>query len=154
VVAASNGSAPERFQRGLRVFVFPPGVADGQPLEIERSWQHQDELVLKFAGVDTRNDAEALRGAELRIPEQERPPLPPGEYYLSDLVGCRMETVDGRTVGDVADWQDYGAAPLLVVRSGEREILVPFTAAIYRQVEPQNGRIVVEMPAGLEDLNG
>jgi 16S rRNA processing protein RimM len=121
---------------------------------IERSWQHGDELVLKFTGLDTRNDAEALRSTELRIPEEERPPLPEGEYYLSDLVGCRMETADGRIVGEVADWQDFGAAPLLVVRSGEREILVPFTVSIYRQVDPQNGRIVVELPEGLEDLNG
>jgi 16S rRNA processing protein RimM len=138
----------------LRVFAFLPGGADGKPLEIERAWRHQDELVLKFAAVDTRSDAEALRGAELRIPEEERPPLPEGEYYLSDLVGCRVETMDGRTVGEVTDWQDYGAAPLLVVRFGEKEILVPFTSAIYRQVEPENGRIVVELPEGLEDLNG
>jgi 16S rRNA processing protein RimM len=136
------------------VFAFIPGAGEGRSLHIERAWRHQDELVLKFSDLDTRDDAEALRGAELRIPDEERPPLPEGEYYLSDLVGCRMETVDGRAIGEVADWQDYGAAPLLVVRSGDREILVPFTASIYRQVEPQNGRIVVELPEGLEDLNG
>ncbi len=148
------GSRPDRFRPGLQVHAFEPGKADTRPLEIERAWEHQNELVLKFTGLDSRNDAEALRGAELRIPEEERPPLPEGEYYLSDLVGCRVETTDGRTIGEVADWQDYGAAPLLVVHAGSREILVPFTSAIYRQVEPEHRRIVVELPEGLENLNG
>jgi 16S rRNA processing protein RimM len=148
-VVSTQGSAPERFQPGLRVF------ADGErPLVIERAWRHQDELVLKFEGIGTRNEAEALRGSELRIPEDERPALPEGEYYLSDLVGCRMETTEGRRIGEVSDWQDFGAAPLLVVRAADREILVPFTAAVYRRVEPENGRIVVDLPEGLEDLNG
>lgn len=151
---STTGSEPERFQPGLVLHAFPPGGAESRTLEIERAWLHQRDLVLKFVGLDTRNDAESLRGLELRIPEEERPPLPEGEYYLSDLIGCRMETVDGRVVGEVTEWRDYGAAPLLVVESGGREILVPFTTAFYRQVEPDKGRIVVELPEGLEDLNG
>lgn len=154
VVVSSTGSEPERFQPGLVLHAFLPGGAERGTLEVERAWLHQRDLVLKFVGLESRNDAESLRGVELRIPEQERPPLPEGEYYLSDLIGCRMETVDGRLVGEVIEWRDYGAAPLLVVQSGEREILVPFTTAFYRQVEPHNGRIVVELPEGLEDLNG
>jgi len=154
VVVATTGSEPERFQPGLVLHAFRPGSSESRTLEVERAWLHQHDLVLKFVGLDTRNDAEGLRGLELRIPEEERPPLPAVEYYLSDLIGCRVETPDGRVIGEVEEWRDYGAAPLLVVRSGEREILVPFTTAFYRQVEPENQRIVVELPEGLEDLNG
>jgi 16S rRNA processing protein RimM len=120
---------------------------------VERAWVHNGELVLKMDGVDTRNDAEALRGAELRIPVEERPPAPEGEYYLSDLVGCRVEWPDGELIGEVIAWHDFGAAPLLQVRKDGREFLVPFTEAYYRAVDVEGKRIVMELPEGLEDLD-
>lgn len=154
VVVESVGSRPERFQPGLRVFVRRPGAeGDGDPAEVERAWLNNGELVLKLKGVDTRNDAEPLRGAELRIPTEERPPAPEGEYYLSDLIGCRIERPDGAFVGEVFAWQDYGAAPLLEVRNGTREFMVPFTDAFYRTVDVDARRIVMELPEGLEDLS-
>jgi 16S rRNA processing protein RimM len=113
---------------------------------------HGEELVLKFEGVGDRTSAEALRGMEIRIPLEERPPAPEGEYYLSDLAGCRMESVDGRLIGEVEGYLDFGAAPLLQVRQGERELLIPFAEGIYRKVDLENRLIVVELPEGLEEL--
>ena len=151
VVVETFGSSPDRFKEGLKVVLARPGAADSDA-EIERAWVHNGDLVLKLKGADTRNDAEALRGAELRSPEEERPPAPEGEFYLSDLIGCRVERPDGRFVGDVFAWHDYGAAPLLEVRNGDREFLIPFAAAFYRTVDVAGKRIVTELPEGLEDL--
>ena len=154
VVIESLGSEPERFQPGLRVFLAAPAdPGPGREAEIERDWLHNGDIVVAFRGVETRNAAEELKGLELRIPESERPPLPEGEHYLSDLVGCIMTGLDGREIGEVAAWHDYGAAPLLEVRRGDKEILVPFTPAIWREVDLANRRIVVELPDGLEDVN-
>ena len=154
VTVETFGSQPDRFDTGLKLSVFQPGAAkDGAQVEIERAWLHNGELVLKLDGVDTRNDAEALRGAELRIPVEERPPAPEGEYYLSDLIGCRVERPDGEPIGEVIAWQDYGAAPLLEVRRGDRQFFVPFAAAFYRTVDVDGKRIVMELPEGLEDLD-
>ena len=154
VVIESLGSEPERFQEGLRVFLSAPGEpGPGREAEIDRAWRHNDKIVVSFRGVETRNAAEELRGLELRIPESERPSLPEGEYYLSDLVGCAVAGPDGREIGEVAAWHDYGAAPLLEVRRGGAEILVPFTRGICREVDLEHRRIVVELPEGLEDLN-
>ena len=153
VVVETFGSSSDRFQPGLRVFVARPEGGDaGTPAEVERAWLHNTELVLKLRGIDTRNDAETLRGAELRIPDEERPPAPEGEYYLSDLIGCRVERPDGAFVGEVFAWHDYGAAPLLELRNGDREFLVPFAAAFYRTVDVAGQRIVMELPEGLEDV--
>jgi 16S rRNA processing protein RimM len=147
VVAEMLGSRPDRFQPGMRVFL------GDKTAEIERSWVHDGDLVLKFRGIDTRTEAEGLRGSEVRIPIEERPPAPEGQYYLSDLVGCTMETVGGDIVGEITRFDDYGAAPLLTVKGGKGEILVPFTDAIYREIDLDRRRIVVELPEGLEDLN-
>jgi 16S rRNA processing protein RimM len=135
VVVETFGSRPDRFQPGMRVFM------NGSPVEVESAWVHDGHQVLKF-------------GAELAIPLEERPPAPEGEYYLSDLVGCRVETVEGRHVGEVASYLDQGAQPLLTVKREGREILVPFVEGIYRRVDVDGRLIVVELPEGLEDLNG
>jgi 16S rRNA processing protein RimM len=154
VVIESLGSDPDRFQRGLRVYLAAPDEAGlGREAVIADAWLHNAEIVVRFEGVETRNAAEALRGLELRIPESERPPLAEGEFYLSDLVGCSVVQLDGTVVGEVTAWHDYGAVPLLEVRRGTREILVPFTPAICRDVNLAERRIVAELPEGLEDLN-
>lgn len=151
VVVESFGSLPDRFQPGLKLFVCD--AQGDRQAEVERAWLHNGELVLKLKGADTRNDAEALRGAELRIPAEDRPPAPEGEYYLSDLIGCRIERPDGGLVGEVIAWHDYGASPLLEVRNGKREFLVPFADAFYRTVDVEGKRIVMELPDGLENLD-
>jgi 16S rRNA processing protein RimM len=154
VVIESLGSAPDRFQPGLCVYLAGPGEPGlGREAEIEHAWLHNGEIVVRFKGVDTRNAAEELRGLELRIPESERPTLAEGEFYLSDLVGCTMFRTDGSEVGEVVAWHDYGAAPLLEVKQGKGELLVPFTPVFYREVDVANRRIVTELPEGLEDVN-
>ena len=151
LVAESVGSAPERFAAGLPVRLFRRG--EQRTAEIERSWTHNGQLVLKFRGVDTRSEAEALEGAEVTIPEQERPPAPPGQYYLSDLIGYQVFTRQGRKVGTVAAWMDPGGPALLEVRSGETEILVPLVPTICVEVDTSGQRITVDLPEGLEELN-
>lgn len=153
VVIASLGSAPERFVPGLTVHARNGGAGFPRQLRIESIWFHGGDPVIKFEGIQSRDAAEDIAGAVLSIEEQDRPPAPNGEYYLSDLIGWRVETVEGRLVGDVVAYADYGAAPLLEVHQAGREILIPFTEAIYREVDRAGRRIVVDLPAGLEDLN-
>lgn len=152
IVAVLDGSDPERFQPGMKVTLVGRDVQ--RPAEIESVWLHDGALVLKFAGLDTRNDAEELGGLDVCIPLSERPPAPEGEWYFSDLIGCRVETPEGRVLGEVKAWHEYGAAPLLEVRDERnRELLIPFTAAFYRIVDLEGRRIVMEPPEGLEDLS-
>jgi len=152
VAAQPVGSPIERFTPGLRVSLVRDERAV-RTVEIEHAWEREGVLVLKFAGLDTRNDAEELPGLEVCVPFEERRPAPEGEYYFADLIGCRVETPDGRVLGEVADVHEYGAAPLLEVREGNRELLVPFTEAFYKVVDVSGRRIVTEIPEGLEDLD-
>jgi len=151
VFAEVTGTSPDCFQPGFQV-----QLVDGKhtrPATVESSWLHNGDLVLKFAGLDSRSDAENLRGLEICIPLEDRPVLPEGEYYLSDLIGFQVLTTEGRVVGEVRAWHDYGAAPLLEVWNGVTEVLVPFTVAFYRIVDLSARKIVVELPEGLEAIN-
>jgi 16S rRNA processing protein RimM len=153
VLVESFGSKPERFSPGLRVFLSRPESGSVvREAVIESGWVHDGHQVLKFEGIDDRTHSDGLRGLEIRIPFEERPPAPEGEYYFSDLIGCRVEALDGRLIGEVKAYHDFGASPLLEVVSGKREILVPFVKGVYRSIDLEGRRIVVDLPEGLEDL--
>lgn len=153
-------SATERVDRlaGLRrAFVVGPRAdAEPQPAEIESVQPHKQRFIVKLRGVDSIRQAEALRGARLCVPIAERPPAPDGEYYTADLLGCEViERATGRRLGIVSDWLETGGVPLLEVtaQEGAEPLLVPFARSICVEIAPDQGRIVVELPEGLESLN-
>ena len=123
-------------------------------MEVERTWLHGEHVIFKFKGVDTISDAERLAGADVVIPLEDRPAAEPGEYYRADLLGCEVFDEQGRSLGVVADWQETGATPLVEVRTADgKELLIPFAKSIFTRIDPDQRRIEVALPEGLEDLN-
>jgi 16S rRNA processing protein RimM len=124
------------------------------PMEVERTWRHGDQVIFKFKGVDTISDAERLAGADVSIPIERRAPVPEGEYYQSDLLGCEVFDPTGRHLGTVEAWQETAGTPLLEVRTpDQKEMLIPFAKSICTKIDPEQHRIEVTLPEGLEDLN-
>jgi len=78
-----------------------------------------------------------------------------GTLYDLDLVGCEVETGDGRPVGRVVGVQETGGTPLLVIAgsSGGEEVLIPLSASICRLIDTAGKRVVIDPPDGLLDLN-
>ena len=156
ITALGYSSKPERFASLREVFLFAvdadtPGGRFPARLEVESSWFHQRVLIFKFRGVDSITDAEALWGAEVRVPLSERAPLEEGEFFQSDLVGCEVvERRTGERIGCVANWQDAGGPGLLELDNG---LLIPFARSICVAIEPAARRIEVELPEGLKELN-
>jgi len=96
---------------------------------------HRERPVIGIAGVETMNDAETLAGQELRVPIDRLAALPPGTFYRHDLIGCRVETRDGRTVGPVRDFEGTVTGSRLVVDGADGEVLIPLVAAICTLVD-------------------
>jgi 16S rRNA processing protein RimM len=82
-----------------------------------------------------------------------------GAFYVHDLLGCRVETTTGTSVGDVARVDLGNGTPLLVVTGpggqakGVQEVLVPLAESICRRVDVDAKVIVIDPPEGLLDLN-
>jgi 16S rRNA processing protein RimM len=154
VGAALHTDFPERFAERKRLFALH---RDGnrREMELEDAWPHLGRMVLKFRGVETIEDAEALVGCEIQVPIEERAPLEAGSAYVSDLVGCAV--VDGRSGSEIGLVEDVqfgaGEAPLLVVRSGAKERLIPLAAAYLKAFEPAQKRIEVLLPEGMLELD-
>jgi 16S rRNA processing protein RimM len=139
---------------GLRRAWFALPGGEARPQEIDTVRVHAGRLLVKPAGVDSAADAAAWIGREMWVEESALPPLEPGSYYAHQLVGLEVVTRDGEVLGHVSDVRSTGGCDLWVVRrrSGE-ELLIPAAAAICTRVDVQGGRITVDPPAGLLELN-
>ncbi|MBI1896522.1 MAG: 16S rRNA processing protein RimM [Acidobacteria bacterium] len=142
----------ERFQRLGRAFLLDPETGERAEHRVESVWEHQGRLVFKFAGIDRIEDAGKVAGRQVQVPREERAPLPQGEFYLSDLVGCTVVERDGTELGTVTDWENYGGPDLLRVEGPGGELLIPFVRSICPEIDPAGRRIVVDLPEGLKDL--
>lgn len=154
VVAENLSDGLRHFTVGGRVqAVLPDRTA--LELRIVRAWEHKGRLILKFEGFDTISDADRLRFGELRVRKDALEPLPDGEFFVDDLIGCRMVDQDSsRELGTVADvYEPPGGVMLFAVEDSDgKELLVPFVNEICREVDVESKRIAVSLPAGMEDL--
>lgn len=100
-------------------------------------------LILELEGVETMEAAEALRGARVLVERAALGPLAEDEFYYQDLIGCRVEDEELGELGQVSDVFEAGASELLVVRDGQRELLIPLVGPWVERLEPAEGRIRV-----------
>ena len=142
---------PERYLDLGEVLLFDAAQQELGSFSVEEAWLHQDQLILKFAGIDSISDAERFRGGEVRIPFSQRAPLPPGEYYLSDLPGCAVvDDASGAPLGIVAAALEMPGSNLIELETGT---LSPLTRAICPVIDPANRLIRATLPDGLLELN-
>jgi len=147
VVAELLTDFPDRFDdlENLTAVLPDGGKRD---LIIEDHWFQTGRIVLKFAGVDSVDEAEKFRNAELCVGEDQAVELDEGEYFDWELEGCRVEDVSGRTIGTVREVMRTGGTEVLVV-DGTKEFLIPFAEAICVEVDIDNKLIKVDPPEGL-----
>jgi 16S rRNA processing protein RimM len=142
----------ERFRQGAELFIRRNGVVEAVRLTAVRF--QNGRPVIGIDGIRTANDAGELAGLELRVPAETLRPLPAGMFYRHDLVGCRVETREGRPVGIVKDVEGtIGGSRLVVTDEDGREVLIPLAAEICTVIDPAAKRIVVDPPAGLLEAN-
>ena len=146
---------PGRFTIGMRLLALPrQPEGRRRELEVEELWPHKGLLVLKFVGVDSISEAEALVGSELQVLRSERSQLQAGWNYVSDLVGCAVLD-HGRDIGRIEDVQfGTGEAPLLIVRDASARLLeVPFAEAYLDAVDVERKQVRMKLPDGLLEVN-
>ena len=142
---------PERFD-GLEELYAIDAAGTRETLAIENSWLHGGRVILKFAGYDSPEEAQVLVGRELAVPQADAVELGEGEFYDWQLIDCRVETIDKKDVGSVAEVLHTGAAPVLVVRDGTREHLIPLAESICVEIDTETKLIRVDPPEGLLEM--
>jgi len=121
----------------------------GKTLELTELRWYNGNAVAFFVGVSDRTEAEALVKAILWVDHDETEvPDEPDAWFDHQLVGMRALR-DGVEVGRIARVEHFPAQDLLVIQAGDREILVPFVAAIVPSVDVTAGTVTLTPPPGL-----
>lgn len=154
VAAEVHSDVPDRFAAGMKLVALDKTGQSRREVQIEDLWPHKGMLVLKFAGIDSISDAEALIGSELQVPRLERAQLEEGWSYVSDLVGCIVSDQD-REIGSIEDVQfGAGEAPLLIVAGADgKKYDVPFAEAYVQGVDLAGKQLRMRLPEGMLEVN-
>ena len=147
---------PERLSALRRVWLAGARVGSSREATVVSCRLHSGQAVFQFDGVASIDDAEKLRGLEIQVPFSERASLPSGRYYISDLIGCEIwEEGAAVALGAVRQVQPLGGPWLLAVATAQGgELLIPLATEICIAIDIAARRIVVRLPAGLQELNG
>ena len=118
-------------------------------MQVENSRLQKNMLILKLKGIDNMNDAEDLRGSIIKV-DRSKNELPEGTYYIADLIGLDVYTEDGSLLGKVIDIYNTGANDIYTVKTQDgKEVLLPAIKDVIKQVDIQNGKIIVHILKGL-----
>ena len=127
--------------------------ADGstESRRVLESRRHKHFALVRFDGVTTANDAEALIGCGVAVPRAQLPPPGPSALYHVDLIGCAVHTTDGELLGTVEELIVTGSNDVCVVRGAGREVLIPLVADVIATLDTAARTIVVRPVPGLLD---
>jgi 16S rRNA processing protein RimM len=143
---------PERFQAGTTIYMGD----ELQPVEIQHARPHKANMLLRFHDVETRDDAERMRGIWLYIEEEDAAPLEDDTYWIHDIIGLQVVSDDGRELGRISDVMSTGANDVYVIQPApgvnrDRELLLPAVADVIQKVDLETGNMVVSLIPGLLD---
>lgn len=107
------------------------------------------DILLCLEGIDTREKGESLRGAEVRVSRDDLPPLQSDEFYLADALGAVVVEEGGDALGELVRIEENPAGPLLVIRKGREELLLPAKLPFLRDWDEETNRLFVWVPEGM-----
>jgi 16S rRNA processing protein RimM len=120
--------------------------------ELKSVVPHAGKLMIGLQGLDDINLAEPLVGSEICLLRSQLPEPEDNEYYWCDLIGLQVATLDGRELGSIVDIFETGSSDIYVVRSAEREYLIPAIGSVVSNIDLKTGRMLVTPLEGLLDL--
>jgi 16S rRNA processing protein RimM len=148
VVAELLTDFPERFEGLTDVTgILPNG--ERTDLKIERYFFQKGRIVLKFVGYDTIERGEELRGVEVSVPESDAVELETDEFFDWQLEGCRVESIEGETIGTVRELLRTGGTEVLIVAGTDKDYMIPFAGSICIDVDVDKKVIRIDPPEGL-----
>jgi len=147
----SFSGQPENIQQYPEIVLITPSGRLTQPYAVEKCRVKGKAVIVRLNSVNDRNGAEALAGMGVLISKEDLPLPGKDEFYLYQMEGLPVFTVQGNRLGIVDNIFSNGAQDLLVVQDGENEYLIPVLDSIV--VQQDSEKIVIDAPPGLLEIN-
>lgn len=120
------------------------------PMQIEEVKYQKHVVLLKLKGVDNINMAEEYKGCYLKIKREQARKLPKDTYFIADLIGMSVYTDTEQLLGKLEDIYYNGSHDIYVVKNElGKQILLPNTKEVIKQVDLENEKIIVHLLEGL-----
>lgn len=151
ILAKLDTDSPKTYLNIDSLFIeTPKGLV---PYFIVRSQLHKSSLLrLKFEGVDSESEAEALLKKELFLPLKMLPPLEGNQFYYHEIIGFSAIDQFDLPIGIIKSVNDSGPQPLFVIDAEGTEILIPVHDNFIRELDRVEKKISLDLPEGLLDI--
>jgi 16S rRNA processing protein RimM len=119
------------------------------PVKIESSRLNDNLVILKISTIDSRNQAEEIRGSFLEIPFSQLHSLEEGEYYQFQLLGLKVLSPESVLLGQISDIIQTGSNDVYEVSSDTNTFLIPATDEVIKSIDLAKGCMTIEVMKGL-----
>ncbi len=124
----------------------------GRRFELLRSRLHKNCVIALVEGISDINAAEELRNQIVTVEREQLGELPEGTYYIADLEGLSVRTIDGEVLGTIDEVIKTGSNDVYVLKSqSKKPILIPVIEQVVKEVNLEEGYVLVELMKGLID---
>ncbi|HBZ77446.1 MAG TPA: 16S rRNA processing protein RimM [Clostridiales bacterium] len=121
--------------------------------EVEKARVDDTRTLVKFKGIDDRDEVGKLTGFFLAVSREDAVKLPEGRYFIADLIGLSVVDPERGELGKIKDIMNSGASDIIIVkRKGKNELLIPYLNAIVKNVDLSAGVMSVTLPEGLYEI--
>ena len=118
-------------------------------LNIKRINQSKNCWIILFEEISSRNDADALKGCRLLLPDDQLKPLESNEVFVHQIIGCRVEDQKGRILGKITDLLETGANNVYEISNGSSSFLIPDVPHVVLELNIDTKRMIIDPLPGL-----
>jgi 16S rRNA processing protein RimM len=147
----SHTDFPEiRFAKGSRLILFHPSLPQPLPLEVTSYRTHKNFYIVKFDHFDSIDDVEKFKEGILKITEDDLLELEKDEFYVHQIIGCRVVTEEGEEIGEIKEVLSPGANDVWVVkRPKQKDLLLPYIDEVITHVDIEERKVTIHLIDGL-----
>lgn len=139
----------ERFTKGSILYIKKDQHSTPLPYIVESHRKHKQFDLLKFKDHPTINDVESLKGTKLYVNKEQLTPLGENEFYYHEIIGCEVFTESGELIGQVKEILSPGANDVWVVKTKDKDVLLPYIEEVVKEINIENRSIVIHVMDGL-----
>lgn len=133
-------------------FLYVHKKTGDERLDIKNIKYQKNNIIVKFEQIKDIDEAEKYKNMVLYVDREQLPPLPDGMNYIVDLIGLEVYNEDNEKIGVIADVFNTGANDIYdVKREGKKNLLLPVIDECVKEVDIENGRVIVNVMEGLDD---